>query len=112
MMAGYEAWKTQHDADEWFRGLGFVETKGKTGVRKYWDQHNGNVVDLSFPKYVYSKTIQHGIHLTESVLETLVSRLDSKQFSEEEKAKFIKLLKEQQNELNNIKQDLKLRDNN
>lgn len=111
-MAGYEAWRTQHDADEWFREIGFVETKGKTGVRKYWDQHNGNVVDLSFPKYVYSKTIQHGIHLTEGVLESLVQGLDSKEFTEEERNKFLKLVKKQQNELNNIKQDLKLRSNN
>lgn len=111
-MAGYEAWRTQHDADEWFKEIGFREAKNKKGVRKYYDEHNGNVVDLSFPKYVYSKTIQHGVHLTEGVLEALVQKLDSKEFSEQEKAKFIKLIKEQQNDLNNIKQDLKLRSNN
>lgn len=109
-MAYYERWRTQHEADEYFKFLGFEE-RLIHGVRIYYNEHTGESMELFRPKQLYEKTLQHGVHISEGLLERLVETIKDKNFDKDPKAKLREFVMREKNDLNNIKKEMDLKEN-
>lgn len=109
-MAFYERWRTQHDADEYLRTMGFEE-KVIHGVRLYYNVGSGECLDLFRSKQLYEKTLQHGIHISEGVLERLVATIQDKQFEKDPKQALREFVLREKNTLNNMKKEMDLKEN-
>lgn len=109
-MAFYERWRTQHDADEYLKEMGFEE-RLIHGVRLYYNTNSGESLDLFRAKQFYEKTLQHGIHLSEGILERLILTIQDKKFDEDPKQNLRKFVLQEQNNLNNMKKEMDLKEN-
>ena len=105
-----ERWRAQHDADDWMKTLGFEE-KLIHGIRLYYNQQTGETLDLYRPKQFYEKTLQHGIHLTEGVLERLVEKVSAKDFDKDPKKNLREFILEEKNHLNKIMKKMEIDEN-
>ena len=108
-MAYYERWRTQHDADEYLKWMGFQE-KLIHGIRLYYNDQTGECLDLHRSKQLYQKTLQHGVHLTEGVLERLVETVKDKKFDEDPKLALKQFILNEKNTLNNMKKEMDLKE--
>lgn len=109
-MAHFESWRTQHDADKMFEYLGFQE-RVIHGVRIYFNNDTGESLELHRPKYLYKKAIQKGCNQSEGILERLAETIKEMELSDEQKDKLREFYMHEQEQINNLKQDLDLRDN-
>ncbi len=109
-MAYYERWRAQHDADEYLEELGFKE-KHVLGKLVYYNDESGECLELFRSKQLYEKTVQHGIHLSEGILERLVEKLKELDLTKETKEKLWKYIKEEKETLNNNMKKLDVTDN-
>ena len=110
-MAYYERWRSQHDADKYFEEeLGFKE-RLIHGQRIYFNNDTGESLELYRPKQLYEKTVQHGVHLSEGILERLVEKLKELDLSKEAKETLWKYIKEEKNTLNKTMKQLDTTDN-
>ena len=110
-MSFYERWRSQNDADKYFEEeLGFKE-RLIHGQRIYFNNDTGESLELYRPKQMYEKTVQHGIHLSEGILERLVEKLKELDLSKEAKEVLWKYIKEEKNALNKTMKQLDTTDN-
>lgn len=109
-MASFEAWRMQHDADKMFEYLGFKE-KLIHGIRLYYNDDTGECLDLHRPKYLYKKAIQKGCNLSEGILERMAELLKDMDLPEDKMNVLREFYRKEQENLNNLKQNLDLRDN-
>jgi len=110
-MSFYERWRSQNDADKYFEEeLGFKE-RLIHGQRIYFNNDTGESLELYRPKQLYEKTVQHGIHLSEGILERLVEKLKELDLSKEAKETLWKYIKEEKNTLNKTMKQLDTTDN-
>lgn len=109
-MASYERWRTQHDADAYLVEMGFKE-KLIHGVRLYYNDESGECLDLFRAKQLYEKTLQHGIHISEGVLERLVDTIKDKSFDKDPKQTLRNFVLQEKNILNNMKKEMDLKEN-
>ena len=109
-MAYYERWRSRKDTDEWFAELGFTE-RPIHGARLYFNNETGETLELYRPKQIYEKTVQHGIHLTEGILERLVELVKGNKFSAEDQKLLRKFILEEKNALNKMQKGLEVKEN-
>lgn len=109
-MAYYERWRAQHDADEYLKELGFKE-KHILGKLVYYNDESGECLQLFRSKQFYEKTVQHGIHLSEGILERLIEKLKEVELTKELKEELWKYIKEEKNTLNKAMKQLETSDN-
>lgn len=109
-MAFYERWRTQHDADDYLKQMGFQE-KLIHGVRLYYNTESGECLDLFRSKQLYEKTLQHGVNISEGILERLVATIQEKGFDKDPKGALRKFVLQEKNTLNNIKKEMDLKEN-
>lgn len=109
-MAYYERWRMQSDADKMFEYLGFKE-RLIHGVRIYYNMDTGESLDLHRPQYLYKKSIQKGINISEGILERLAETIKDLDLSDEQKEKIREFYMREKNELNKMNQGLDLKDN-
>lgn len=109
-MAYYERWRTQHDADEFLEQMGFQE-RLIHGVRLYYNSESGECLDLHRSKQLWLKTLQHGVHISEGLLERLVETVKEENFDDDTKKVLRKFVLEEKNKLNKILDGQGLTDN-
>lgn len=109
-MAYFERWRSQHDADAWLKNMGFEE-RLIHGIRIYFNERTGESLELDRPKYFFEKSIQHGVHISEGILERLTDCIKKLELDEKQTEALRDFYKNEKNILNNLKKDLSLRDN-
>lgn len=109
-MAYYERWRAQHDADAYLEKMGFKE-RLIHGVRIYYNENTGESLDLYRAKQLYEKTLQHGVHISEGMLERLVEIVKDKDFEEDPKKKLREFVLAEKNILNKMKSEMEIKEN-